>query len=539
MDPKQKPIKIAIIGCGKQANIHLQVMLETKLYEIIALCDTNEDNIKTMAGALNKEKTEQLFTTTDYKVCIDHPDVEAILLVTPTNLHIEQVEYAIKAKKHILFEKPMGISIESVDRLIDLAKKNKNVVVYPAYEYRHSYLFDNLMYYIHTDNLKGTKYVEFAEHRNSFFQSWFYDSDKSGGAINDKMIHFFDLLSQFFAPSKPVRIYATGSQHVNKKGAIIEGMFQEKIELKKADAVDNAAIIVEFEDDKRAILTLQMYQTFPIEGLQIFIAGLNGRYVRVYHADTPGYEIETNLNGIFSKQTIADRSDSDSYGAGHPGAKQMFENFFGCVRLGKPQRVTLQSARVAQVLALTAEESVRKGKSIELAPYFGKSKNDSSVTNVFHETKLVDGNESPKHAIRRRFSLTRFFLRSRKKKSYVRLNRQSLAKIVGAIKEKHSLQPFRDVHMVLKLTTPWDMVYVHLADADLKILPTEPVDETAYRIEFTITQKGFESFLDGASLNKLYLSRQFTVIGDMFQARQFRPFVVYLMDEIKKQCILP
>jgi predicted dehydrogenase len=534
-------IRIGIIGCGKQANIHVQAMQETGFFSVVALCDTSTDNINSLAASLGDSGT--IFATNDYKACIDYPLVDAVLIATRTYQHVEQALYAIEKRKHILMEKPLGISVEEVDRLTEASLNAEGIIIYPALEYRHSYFYENMMHFIHSDFLGGSKYIAINEYRNPFFLPWFYDKSLSGGAINDKLIHFFDVLCGFFAPSKPVSVYASGSQHVFKKGSVIKGLTEEVYTLEKSDIVDNAVIIVEFEDDKRAVVQLNMYEEFPVSGLTIHVAGLNGTYVTVKHADTPELEIKTNKDGAIQKYLMQDRGDSDRLGIGHPGAKTLLMSFYDAVTGKEAQRVDMYGARISQLITLAAEQSIIERRQVKLSEFDNEKiellaqKRDAGYKERFILHEMKQRVEERKKKVRRGI-IWRFFGTKNVELSYIRLTKSTLGRILRVLKQKYDLSSLNGITLTIHLVTPWDSMFFRVADNDIVISSFDPKEESDEKLEISLTERGFEGFLSGESLNRLYLTKQVRVKGDLFKVRQFRPLVLKLLEEVKRHCLI-
>jgi 2-hydroxy-4-carboxymuconate semialdehyde hemiacetal dehydrogenase len=61
--------------------------------------------------------------TTDLDELLADPDVEAVIICSPTDRHAEQTERALRAGKHVLCEIPLATSLAETDRLIDLAER--------------------------------------------------------------------------------------------------------------------------------------------------------------------------------------------------------------------------------------------------------------------------------------------------------------------------------------------------------------------------------------------------------------------------------
>lgn len=107
-----KTIRFGIIGCGLMGKefasaaarwCHLTVQVARP--EIVAVCDVNEASQKWFTDNFDTIQ----FTTTDYKELLKREDVEAVYCALPHLLHEQVYCDIIRAKKHLLGEKPFGI----------------------------------------------------------------------------------------------------------------------------------------------------------------------------------------------------------------------------------------------------------------------------------------------------------------------------------------------------------------------------------------------------------------------------------------------
>lgn len=532
-------IRIGFIGCGKQANIHLQVIRELQdKFEIVALCDINNETLESFWKSIGSPK--DVLKTNDYKECIDFEKIDAVVISTHTYQHLEHASYAIEKNKHALVEKPLGINIKDVDQLVQRALKS-DVVVYPGLHYRHSNFFSNLVSYKNSDWLDGTKYITISEHRNNFFLPWFYDKNKSGGAINDKLIHYFDLINCLFSPSKPLRVFASGFQHKFSENFEIEGIFGEKFEL-NSTIVDNAQIIIQYEDEKTANVNLNMYQKTPVEGLQIYVAGLNGNFCRVINADTPDCKIITHdEDDSISEFSIIDQLDSDSFGIGHPGTKTLFIDFYKSIKQNKKARVNPWTARMGQIIAFAAEESAVSSEVVNLSKFENKSLQDMSQKRNWDfdfdykefELKKVDYTQVAKP--KKRMFLRRIIPRFGKPKTHKNLTLRILKQIISEINnESTNSEGLIGIDIKFILDFPWRKFEISVKNQEIRVKKAIKIDENDPVIR--LTQKGWNGFLEGKSINYLYFTRNLTIKGDMNSLRQMRVYMNIINEKVRDKC---
>ena len=116
------PLNVAVVGYGSIAREHALA--------ITALQETPEGRglrLYGVAGRL-REPSEgfarefgMVRATTDLGELLEDPAVDAVVVCSPTDLHAEQTEAALRAGKHVLCEIPLATSLDDADRLIALA----------------------------------------------------------------------------------------------------------------------------------------------------------------------------------------------------------------------------------------------------------------------------------------------------------------------------------------------------------------------------------------------------------------------------------
>ena len=113
-------IHICLIGCGRAGMIHAR-NYKNKVANaaITAVVDASEDAVKTAAEELGITKY-----FTDYHDILHDTDIDAVVVVAPTNLHRQIVIDCANAGKHIFCEKPMAMNTQECDEMIEACEKN-------------------------------------------------------------------------------------------------------------------------------------------------------------------------------------------------------------------------------------------------------------------------------------------------------------------------------------------------------------------------------------------------------------------------------
>jgi len=115
-------LRVAIIGIAGQGAYNLAEVNNTKLVDIVALCDVDENR----AAAARKQFPKARFST-DYRRLFDQKDIQAVVIATPDHHHAPAAAAALRSGKHVYCEKPLTHSVHEGRVLMDLAAKNKLV----------------------------------------------------------------------------------------------------------------------------------------------------------------------------------------------------------------------------------------------------------------------------------------------------------------------------------------------------------------------------------------------------------------------------
>src|SRR5215469_5867417 len=190
----------AIIGCGLIGKKRLAELPTAS--KLAIACDTN------LSCAEELVKTAQAGRAiSDFNQAVADPQVEAVIVATINSALAEVTAAAIRAGKHVIVEKPAGISVKQVDELIALAEKHK-VCVRVGFNHRYHPAFTKARE-IFASGVMGEMMFIRGRYghggRVGYDREWRADPKLSGGGeLIDQGIHLIDLAGWFLGEFKKV-----------------------------------------------------------------------------------------------------------------------------------------------------------------------------------------------------------------------------------------------------------------------------------------------------------------------------------------------
>jgi len=111
---------VAIVGCGMIARFHAKALLEVPDMRLLALVSRNPANARALAESVGL----RCDTYTELTPVLARHDVDMVIVTTPSGAHMEPAVAAAQARKHVVVEKPLEITLERCDRIIDACARN-------------------------------------------------------------------------------------------------------------------------------------------------------------------------------------------------------------------------------------------------------------------------------------------------------------------------------------------------------------------------------------------------------------------------------
>jgi predicted dehydrogenase len=188
-------MRLAIVGFGFMGGVHLKAAASVPSVEVVAV-------VSRRALELSMKQYTSL------EDALADPEIDAVDLCTPTDLHESATIAALRSGKHVLVEKPMALSVESCQRMIAEAERAGKLLMvaqvlrfFPAYRALERAVDDR--------ELGAIRSAAFRRRcAQPGWSDWITDKTRSGGGAFDLLIHDVDMALRLFGP--PAAISATG-----------------------------------------------------------------------------------------------------------------------------------------------------------------------------------------------------------------------------------------------------------------------------------------------------------------------------------------
>ena len=120
----ERRLRLGILGAGPISQAaHFEAARRARNVELLAICDVAEDLLARMAALHAPQRTY-----TDYAAMLADPEIDAVLIATADQFHVRLCQEALAAGKHVLVEKPLGVTVEECDELTAVVKASGRVL---------------------------------------------------------------------------------------------------------------------------------------------------------------------------------------------------------------------------------------------------------------------------------------------------------------------------------------------------------------------------------------------------------------------------
>jgi predicted dehydrogenase len=350
-------LRYGIIGTGMMGIEHLNNLLHVDGAEVTALCDPHAPSLEAAAALVPGAATFG-----HHRELLEAGCCDAVVVATPNMTHIDLLTDLLPTELHLLVEKPLCTTVDDCYTVLDLAE-GRDALTWVGLEYRYIPQISRLIAEVDGGVVGRPRMVAIREHRFPFLRKvddWNRFSRNTGGTLVEKTCHFFDLMCRIM-PGQPVRVMASGGQDVNHLDEVYDG--------EVPDILDNAFVIVEFDDGGRGMLDLCMFAEATHNQEDLSVVGEKGKIethvpeavVRI------GRRGEHWIGGVEHHEVHDDRV---AYEGHHDGSSYLEHlRFRDAVLEGRSPEVTLLDGLRSVAIGAAAHRSIDEGRVVALSEF--------------------------------------------------------------------------------------------------------------------------------------------------------------------------
>jgi UDP-N-acetyl-2-amino-2-deoxyglucuronate dehydrogenase len=334
-----------IVGAGLIADFHARAIESLENARLAGICGTNALKVKSLAekyGCRSYSDSEEMLRS---------GEVDIVTIATPSGAHMEPAIEAASYGKHVLCEKPLEISLERIDKMIE-AHKLAGTSLGGIFNYRFN---DNLKHLRKAVNdgrfgkiTYASVHVPWWRNESYYANNWHGTQQlDGGGALMNQSIHMIDLLQSLMGPVHSLHAFTATLAHA-------------------IEAEDTGVAILQFKNNALGAI-YGSTASYPGQFRRLEITGTKGTVVQVENSFTVWQ---------FADQTEADLDIINAYtgiegggGVADPAAipfephARNISAFIHSIETGEPFEVDAAEARKAVEIVLAIYSSAREHKT--------------------------------------------------------------------------------------------------------------------------------------------------------------------------------
>jgi myo-inositol 2-dehydrogenase/D-chiro-inositol 1-dehydrogenase len=335
---KSSKIGVGVIGAGRIGALHIEHLAQNiPEAELISICSLDAPGVESLAKQFNVPKT-----TDDYTALLADPQIEAVLVASATNTHVEMSQAAAQAGKHVFCEKPISLDLGQIDETLAIVER-AGVKFQVGFNRRFDASFARVREAVTSGEI-GEPHIMRITSRDPAPPPIEYVK-VSGGIFLDMTIHDFDM-ARYLIGDEVVEVYAVGGVRVDPK-------------IGEAGDIDTAVITLRFQNGVIATIDNSREAVYGYDQ-RIEVFGSKG--------------MVTAVNPLTDTVTFSGRDGSRAASPPYffverykPAFLSELQAFFACIQEDTPPPVTGADGRAPVVIGFAALKSLRENRPVRLS----------------------------------------------------------------------------------------------------------------------------------------------------------------------------
>ncbi len=333
-----KLLNVGIIGAGRIGSLHAKsITYNVPSAKVLGITDVNKEGIAELAEKLGIEKIYA-----DYKEMLADKEIDAVLICSSTDTHADIAIDAANAGKHIFCEKPVDLTPEKVQAVIEAVKK-AGVKLQVGFNRRFDHNFAHVKSMVDSGKVGDVHIVKITSRDPAPPPAKY--SAVSGGMFLDMTIHDFDM-ARFLADSEVTEIYANAACLVDP-------------EIGKAGDIDTAIITLKFENGALGVIDNSRRAAYGYDQ-RIEVFGNKG-------AAVASNDTATNVEFMGEEGVVSDKPLYFFLERYMQSFRDEMLQFVDAVKNDTPTPTTGTDGLNSLLVALAAKKSVAEGRPVAVS----------------------------------------------------------------------------------------------------------------------------------------------------------------------------
>ena len=346
-----KKMKVAVVGYGGLGGWHADHLLKSDVAELAGIYDIKQERC-------DLAESRGIHAYASYAELLADPEVELITVAIPNDVHEEVVVAALNAGKNVICEKPVTLSLESLDRMIAAAERNG--VRFSTHQNRRWDVDYLAMKQIHDSGEIGKVInIESRIHGSRGIPSdWRGEKAYGGGMLYDWGIHLIDQVLMIFGFDCIESVYCIADNITNK------------------EVDDGFRLDINFTGGRRATIEVGTYNFIAMP--RFYMRAEKGtalitdwreeaQVVKCTHWHENEVLPVQTAAGLTKTMAPRDELTTETYRVARPASNvhDYYRHFINAIRTGAAQDVTNEHMRADLKVILSAFESIESGKVVK------------------------------------------------------------------------------------------------------------------------------------------------------------------------------
>ena len=373
--PSGANLRVGLVGCGRQGRSILAELAKIEGVTVTAICDTDERRLSSSSRRAPETKTYA-----DHKALLEANEVDAVIVATPTHLHVGPATDALSAGKHVYCEAPLAHTVEDA-QVIAKAAREASVVFQAGFLGRSNPVYKLARSFVRSGAIRDVISMR-AQYRKK--QSWI---SPSNDPVREKLLNWktnpevsLGLAGEFGAQQLDVLQWFTGKYPLAVSGA---GSVNAWSDGRKVN--DTIVCTLEYPDGVQTHYEATLGNSLGGTHEEIFgtmgavrLGWTHGWMFKEADSATQGWEVYANRQSFHNDEGITLIADAtklaaqgklkEGVGLPEPPIYYGIADFVKSAAEGADVATSASEGLRATVVGILAAQAVANGERVEIDP---------------------------------------------------------------------------------------------------------------------------------------------------------------------------